>query len=79
VLADGLSLAAEEDPDAIVDLATLTGACVVALGAKIAGLMAMTIAWSRQSKPHRSVPASRPGGSRFPTPIGPTSTPMSQT
>jgi leucyl aminopeptidase len=39
VLADGLSLAAEEEPDAIVDLATLTGACVVALGPKIAGLM----------------------------------------
>ena len=39
VLAAGLSLAAEEDPDAIVDLATLTGACVGALGAKIAGLM----------------------------------------
>ncbi len=39
VLADGLSLAAEEGPDAIIDLATLTGACVVALGRKIAGLM----------------------------------------
>ncbi len=39
VLADGLSLAVEEEPDAIVDLATLTGACVVALGSKIAGLM----------------------------------------
>ena len=39
VLADGLSLAVEEDPDAIVDVATLTGACVVALGSKIAGLM----------------------------------------
>ena len=32
VLADGLSLAAELEPDAIIDLATLTGACVVALG-----------------------------------------------
>ena len=39
VLADGLSLAAEEEPDCIVDLATLTGACVVALGPRIAGLM----------------------------------------
>ncbi len=39
VLADGLSLAAEEAPDAIIDLATLTGACVVALGRKMAGLM----------------------------------------
>ena len=39
VLADGLSLAAEEEPDLIVDLATLTGACMVALGDKYAGLM----------------------------------------
>jgi leucyl aminopeptidase len=39
VLADGLSLAAEAHPDAIVDVATLTGACVVALGRQIAGLM----------------------------------------
>jgi len=38
VLADGLSLAAEHEPDLIVDLATLTGACMVALGEKIAGL-----------------------------------------
>jgi leucyl aminopeptidase len=39
VLADGLSLATAEKPDAIVDLATLTGACMVALGPSIAGLM----------------------------------------
>jgi leucyl aminopeptidase len=39
VLADGLSLATELEPDAIVDLATLTGACVVALGREIGGLM----------------------------------------
>jgi leucyl aminopeptidase len=39
VLADGLALAVEEKPDAIIDLATLTGACIVALGSKITGLM----------------------------------------
>jgi leucyl aminopeptidase len=39
VLADALSLAGEAEPDAIVDLATLTGACMVALGTGIAGLM----------------------------------------
>jgi leucyl aminopeptidase len=39
VLADGLSLAAEDEPDLIVDLATLTGACMVALGLDYAGLM----------------------------------------
>ena len=39
ILADALSLASETKPDAIVDLATLTGACMVALGSDIAGLM----------------------------------------
>jgi len=38
VLADGLSLAAEAEPDLIVDVATLTGACVIALGEEIAGV-----------------------------------------
>ncbi len=38
VLADGLALAAEEQPDAIVDIATLTGACAIALGPAYAGL-----------------------------------------
>jgi leucyl aminopeptidase len=38
VLADGLSLAAEQRPDLIVDIATLTGAISIALGEKIAGL-----------------------------------------
>jgi leucyl aminopeptidase len=41
VLADGLSLAAEGEPDLIVDIATLTGACKVALGASIGGLFAL--------------------------------------
>ncbi len=39
ILADGLSLAAEAKPDAIIDLATLTGACVAALGPKYAGVL----------------------------------------
>lgn len=39
VLADGLCLAAENKPDAIVDVATLTGAQMVALGNWIAGVM----------------------------------------
>ena len=38
VLADGLSMAAEGGHDAIIDVATLTGPCVVALGEKVAGL-----------------------------------------
>jgi leucyl aminopeptidase len=39
VLSDGLTLATEAGPDAIVDLATLTGAAVVALGKEVAGLL----------------------------------------
>jgi leucyl aminopeptidase len=39
VLADGLSLAVEEAPDAIVDIATLTGAALVATGASIAPVL----------------------------------------
>jgi leucyl aminopeptidase len=39
VLADALSLAAEEEPDAIVDIATLTGGQRIALGAGVAAVM----------------------------------------
>ena len=39
VLADALSLASEDGPDLIIDLATLTGACMVALGDKVAGVL----------------------------------------
>lgn len=39
VLADGLSAASEEKPDLIVDVATLTGAAVIALGSRYAGVM----------------------------------------
>jgi leucyl aminopeptidase len=39
ILSDALSYAAEQQPDAIIDLATLTGACVVALGNYASGAM----------------------------------------
>lgn len=38
-LADALTYAQKQDPDLIIDLATLTGACLVALGEEIAGVM----------------------------------------
>ncbi|MGE5756796.1 MAG: leucyl aminopeptidase [Planctomycetaceae bacterium] len=38
ILADALSYAAEHKPARILDLATLTGSCIVALGTKVAGL-----------------------------------------
>jgi leucyl aminopeptidase len=42
VLGDALVRASEDQPDLIVDVATLTGACVVALGTKVAGAFANT-------------------------------------
>jgi leucyl aminopeptidase len=39
VLADGLSMASEENPDYLIDVATLTGAATIALGNRYAGLM----------------------------------------
>lgn len=41
-LADTLTYATKQKPDAIIDLATLTGACVVALGEEYTGLMTNT-------------------------------------
>jgi leucyl aminopeptidase len=38
ILADALAMAVEGEPDAIIDVATLTGPCIVALGEKVAGL-----------------------------------------
>jgi leucyl aminopeptidase len=44
VLADGLISASAEQPDLIVDVATLTGAATVALGNRYAGLMGTSVA-----------------------------------
>lgn len=38
ILADGLALAAKEKPNCMINLATLTGACMVALGTEVAGI-----------------------------------------
>jgi leucyl aminopeptidase len=38
ILADALGHAVEAEPDLVVDVATLTGACVVALGDRVSGL-----------------------------------------
>jgi leucyl aminopeptidase len=38
ILADALALAARQKPDYMINLATLTGACMVALGSGVAGL-----------------------------------------
>ena len=39
ILADALFYASEQKPEYIVDLATLTGACIIALGNGVAGVM----------------------------------------
>ena len=39
ILADALALACEQDPDFVVDIATLTGACIVGLGPTIGGVL----------------------------------------
>lgn len=38
ILADALALAARQKPDYMINLATLTGACMVALGTEVAGI-----------------------------------------
>jgi len=39
VMADAIARASEDSPDAIIDIATLTGACIVALGQRMYGVM----------------------------------------
>ncbi|QDV71243.1 Cytosol aminopeptidase [Rosistilla carotiformis] len=50
VLADTLDVAVQQEPSNIVDLATLTGACLVALGIDVAGVMTNDTAWCQQVK-----------------------------
>jgi leucyl aminopeptidase len=50
VMADGLALSVEDGVDAIVDIATLTGACLRTFGVDIAGLMGNNAALLAQVK-----------------------------
>ena len=47
ILADALAYAVEREPERVLDLATLTGACIVALGLKVAGLFSNNDAFSK--------------------------------
>ncbi len=47
-LADAMTYALKQNPDVMIDLATLTGACIVALGEEITGLMTNDRALGRQ-------------------------------
>jgi leucyl aminopeptidase len=40
ILCDALTYAERFEPDAVIDIATLTGACVIALGGVVSGLLA---------------------------------------
>lgn len=55
VLADGLSMACEESPDYLIDVATLTGAATIALGNRYAGLMGDQKAISQVEKAAEAV------------------------
>lgn len=48
VMADGLARSNEDHPDLVVDVATLTGACMVALGGKIYGVFSDSDAVAEQ-------------------------------
>lgn len=50
LLADALSYAADQGAGHIIDLATLTGSCVVALGKYVAGLMTNSQSWADRVK-----------------------------
>jgi leucyl aminopeptidase len=47
ILADALSYAVDQKVDNIVDLATLTGACMVALGTEVVGVMSNDDSWTQ--------------------------------
>lgn len=71
VMADGLVVASEENPDAIVDIATLTGAAIVALGNRYAGTMG-----DKQLVAQVVAVADRVGEPFWPMPISPELRPM---
>ena len=64
VLADALVRAQEDQPDVVVDIATLTGAQVVALGSRTAGSWPTTTTCARPSTTRPGGPARRCGRCR---------------
>ena len=66
VMMDALARCAEDSPDAIIDVATLTGAQMIALGGRIAGIMGNDDEW--RDEVHASAEAA--GEPTWPMPIG---------
>lgn len=60
ILADGLALAAKEKPDYMINLATLTGACMVALGNEVAGIFS-----NRQALAEKLIGCGREAGEKL--------------
>jgi leucyl aminopeptidase len=67
VLGDALVLATESDPDVVVDVATLTGACQIALGDRVAGILGNDDALVEQTV----AAGARAGEALWPLPITP--------
>jgi leucyl aminopeptidase len=67
ILADALAYAVDQRVDHLVDLATLTGACIIALGTEVAGLMSNHEAWSERVL----AAAKRAGEKAWPLPMLP--------
>jgi leucyl aminopeptidase len=67
ILADSLAYAVDDKVDRLVDLATLTGACMVALGTEVAGVMTNNTNWCQ----HVLSAAERAGEKAWPLPMFP--------
>jgi leucyl aminopeptidase len=65
ILGDALALASEAAPDAIVDLATLTGAVEIALGSRVAAVLSNDDGWRDQVQ----AAATRAGERTWPLPL----------
>ena len=64
VLCDAITYAGATSPPAVIDVATLTGACIVALGNHISGLMSNTRPWPRSWNRRAFAPTIVPGACR---------------
>lgn len=67
VLCDALTYAERFKPQSVIDIATLTGACIVALGSNTRALWATTKRWSGNCSRPASSPTTAPGNCRCST------------
>jgi leucyl aminopeptidase len=64
ILCDALTYVERFDPDCVVDIATLTGACVIALGHVTTGLLANNDGLARNCSTPGTKPTTAPGSCR---------------